>query len=219
MPQGILALILVILFPIVFADLMFTALGKLGLSPASSLLIALAIFLGSLINLPVKRIAREVQLEYDPLSFFGLGRFFPAKTVVQETMIAVNVGGCVVPCLVVFYELMRVTLAGPWPLLVAVLTTMLNSYVCYKVARPMPQVGIVMRPIIPALVAVVSAYILLPEMTAPIAFIAGVLGPLIGADLMHLDDIVALETPMASIGGAGTFDGIVISGLVATLLA
>jgi uncharacterized membrane protein len=47
----------------------------------------------------------------------------------------------------------------------------------------------------------------------------GVLGPLIGADLLHLRDIKTLETGIASIGGAGTFDGIVLSGIVADYLA
>jgi len=45
------------------------------------------------------------------------------------------------------------------------------------------------------------------------------LGPLIGADLLHLDDIEAIGAGVASIGGAGTFDGIVLSGLAATVLA
>jgi uncharacterized membrane protein len=47
----------------------------------------------------------------------------------------------------------------------------------------------------------------------------GVLGPLIGADLLHLRDIEALETGIACIGGTGTFDGIVLSGFVAAYLA
>jgi uncharacterized membrane protein len=46
-----------------------------------------------------------------------------------------------------------------------------------------------------------------------------VLGPLIGSDLLHLRDIKALETEVASIGGAGTFDGIVLSEIVAAYLA
>jgi uncharacterized membrane protein len=52
-----------------------------------------------------------------------------------------------------------------------------------------------------------------------LAFAAGVLGPLIGADLLHLREVNKISTGVASIGGAGTFDGIVISGLIATLLA
>ena len=59
----------------------------------------------------------------------------------------------------------------------------------------------------------------MPDFAPPIAFIAGVLGPLIGADLMHLRDIKRIATGIASIGGAGTFDGIVLSGLMAAFLA
>ena len=53
----------------------------------------------------------------------------------------------------------------------------------------------------------------------PVVFVAGVLGPLIGADLLHLRDIEKITTGIASIGGAGTFDGIVLSGIVAAYLA
>jgi uncharacterized membrane protein len=63
-----------------------------------------------------------------------------------------------------------------------------------------------------------SGLILAPAWAPPIAFSAGVLGPLIGADLLHLGDIAEIGTGMASIGGAGTFDGVVLSGLVATVL-
>ena len=54
---------------------------------------------------------------------------------------------------------------------------------------------------------------------APVAFVAGVLGPLVGADLMLLKDITRVSAGMLSIGGAGTFDGIVLSGMLAALLA
>jgi uncharacterized membrane protein len=52
-----------------------------------------------------------------------------------------------------------------------------------------------------------------------VAFVAGVLGPLIGADLFHLKDISRVSAGILSIGGAGTFDGIVLSGILAALLA
>jgi uncharacterized membrane protein len=57
------------------------------------------------------------------------------------------------------------------------------------------------------------------EIAPLIAFSSGVLGTLIGADLLHLNDIRKITTGVASIGGAGTFDGIVLSGFIATLLA
>ena len=45
------------------------------------------------------------------------------------------------------------------------------------------------------------------------------LGVLIGADLMRMKDIRRIGTPIASIGGAGTFDGIFLTGIIAVLLA
>ena len=52
-----------------------------------------------------------------------------------------------------------------------------------------------------------------------IAYISGVMGTLIGADLMNLGRLSELGAPVASIGGAGTFDGIFLTGIVAVLLA
>jgi uncharacterized membrane protein len=52
-----------------------------------------------------------------------------------------------------------------------------------------------------------------------IAYVSGTLGTLIGADLLNLHHIAELGAPMASIGGAGTFDGIFLSGIIAALLA
>ena len=40
----------------------------------------------------------------------------------------------------------------------------------------------------------------------------------VGADLLHLKEIEQSTVGMASIGGAGTFDGIVLSGIVAAYL-
>jgi len=51
-----------------------------------------------------------------------------------------------------------------------------------------------------------------------IAYAGGTLGTLIGADILNLDKIRDLGAPVASIGGAGTFDGVFLSGLIAVLL-
>jgi uncharacterized membrane protein len=68
-------------------------------------------------------------------------------------------------------------------------------------------------------VAALLALLFAPSDAAPVAFIAGVAGPLIGADLLHLKEIEQSAVGIASIGGAGTFDGIVLSGIVAAYLA
>ena len=53
---------------------------------------------------------------------------------------------------------------------------------------------------------------------APLAYICGPLGVLFGADLSSLDKLRGLGAPGASIGGAGTFDGVFLTGIVAALL-
>jgi uncharacterized membrane protein len=72
---------------------------------------------------------------------------------------------------------------------------------------------------IPPVVAALSALLFAPEEAPAVAFVAGVMGPLCGADLLHLRDLSKVATGMASIGGAGTFDGIVLSGILAAYLA
>ena len=67
--------------------------------------------------------------------------------------------------------------------------------------------------------AAMVALLLSPEQSPMFAYISGTLGVLLGADVLRLKDIRAMGTPIASIGGAGTFDGIFITGIVAVLLA
>jgi uncharacterized membrane protein len=212
--------VLLFVFPFFFVDAFFGALAKLGLTPGTSFLVVLGIFAGGLINIPVKRIPRDDTLEIVPLGLFGFDRVLPR--LVQRrayTIIAVNVGGCIVPCLVAAYEMLRVWTVSGAALAILIAAVAANSAICYRVARPVPNLGIALPPLVPAAVATAAGLLFVPALAPPIAFTVGVLGPLIGADLLHLKDIGRIGTGAASIGGAGTFDGIVLSGLIATLLA
>ena len=71
----------------------------------------------------------------------------------------------------------------------------------------------------PPLLAAGVALVLSRRFAAPIAYIGGNLGVLIGADLLNLGRLRSLGAPVASIGGAGTFDGIFLTGVIAVLLA
>ena len=123
-----------------------------------------------------------------------------------------------IPMLLVLYELVRIWQAYPALLLPLAMAVLINIVVCYWSARPVPGVGIVMPALVPGALAALSALLLAPGMAPPVAYCAGVLGPVIGADLLHLNKIRNAQVGIASIGGAGTFDGIVISGLLAVLL-
>ncbi|MFW5930214.1 MAG: DUF1614 domain-containing protein [Desulfosalsimonas sp.] len=224
LPYGCMPLVLVavlaIFLPIFLADVMLTAMTRLGLSPETSVLAAMGIFMGGLINIPVKKIPRENSVEFSPHTMFGVRRFFQGQVHERQyTVLAVNFGGCIVPCIIVLYQLGRLLGYGPHAFAAALAAIAVNIAVCYKLAQPVANVGIAMPPLVPALAAAACAILFGHELAPSIAFCAGVMGPLLGADLMHLKDIEKINTGVASIGGAGTFDGIVISGLLATLLA
>ncbi len=211
---------LALLFPFILANIVLAALAKLGLSPAVSFLAAMAIFIGGIVNIPIKRIPRDELIEFAPFPLFGFERMAPRLVRRRTyTLIAVNVGGCLVPCVIAAYELTRIAAEGGVALLAVLGATGINTAVCYWLARPLPGVGIAMPALVPAVVAAACALVFLRELAPLVAFVAGVLGPLLGADLLHLRDVQRINTGVASIGGAGTFDGIVLSGLVATLLA
>lgn len=215
-----LVLFLLVLLPFFFAHAMLVALAKLGLSPLAAFIILAGIILGSSVNIPVKRFPREEEILVDPFVMFGFNRLFslPARGRRYVTL-AVNVGGCVIPAALAVYECLRVAQQGAGALLILLVVTLANIAVCFRMARPIPNLGIAMPALVPPLVAAGLSLLLIPDFAPPVAFVAGVLGPLIGADLLHLKQVMKMAPAVASIGGAGTFDGIVLSGLIAALLA
>ncbi len=201
------------------AEVMLSALTRLGLSPEISVIAAFGIFIGGLINIPVHKIPQNRFLDHSSVTFFGMNHIFQKSPKKQNyTLIAVNFGGCIVPCIIAVYQILRILSHSPYALLVVCGAIAANVYACYRIAQPVAGVGIALPAFIPPLLAALTAIVFIPDFAPPIAFCSGVLGPLIGADLLHLRDIQKIETGVASIGGAGTFDGIVISGLLATLL-
>jgi uncharacterized membrane protein len=210
-------ILMLVLLPILFGELMATSLSKLHLNPEMALLLMMAIIIGGLVNIPVKRIAHERVVPMHPLAVFGLGRLWPGMVRERrETIIAVNFGGCVIPTGLALYELVHLAATGAPALLAVLVAGRVNIAVCYFVARPVQGVGILLPGLVPAAVAAVLALTFVPSDAAPVAYVAG---PLIGADLLHLREIEQSAVGVASIGGAGTFDGIVLSGIVAAYLA
>ncbi len=212
----LIAVVLALMLPWMMADVFASALLKLQLRPEAAMLIVAAIFLGSGINIPVKRVARAEPVPYDPLAVFGLRGFWGTER--QETVVAVNVGGCVIPACLALYEGVRLA-SQPATFGALLLASAVNVLVCYKLARPVEGVGITMPALVPAIVACGLAWLLASSNATPVAFVAGVAGPLIGADLMHVREFEGIGSGMVSIGGAGTFDGILLTGILALYLA
>lgn len=193
--------------------LMTLSFEKLGLSYDSASLLLFTSLLGSLVNLPLCSMACEPPSEPVLPPPFGLLRG-AAPEFTGRTVIAVNVGGCLVPVFFCVYLLRH----NPLDLGVVALGVAVVSAVSYAASRPIPGLGIGMPIFVAPLAAAIVSLLLDGELRAPLAYISGVLGVLLGADLLRLRDIRAMGVPVASIGGAGTFDGIFMTGMVAVLL-
>jgi uncharacterized membrane protein len=104
-------------------------------------------------------------------------------------IIAVNFGGCDVPTGLALCELLQLA-AQDTPALWAMLVAgIVNIVVCDFLARPVQGVGILLPGLVPAAVAAILALVFAPGEAAPVAYVAGVAGPLMGADLLHLKEI------------------------------
>jgi len=191
------------------------AFGRLGLSQSSAFVLLFASLLGSAINLPLFTIpaSRPPTPPADPI-LRGLLRQMQQEFT-GRTLIAINVGGGLIPIFFSLY-LLRHNDLDLTQLLLGIGGV---AFISHLASRPVPGLGIGMPILVAPVSAALLAILLAPEQSAPLAYISGTLGVLIGADLLRLRDIGKMGIPMAAIGGAGTFDGIFLTGLVAVLLA
>jgi len=190
------------------------AYESLGVSSGAAIFLLFAILVGSIFNIPLAELPAERVVSHEVIHFFGIRYRVPVVTHWAGTVIAVNVGGAVIPTLMSVYLLIKREL---W--LKGLIATAVVALVIHWMADPVPGLGIAVPIFMPVLVTAVIAVILSRDESAALAYIAGSLGTLIGADLTNLDKIRGLGAPVASIGGAGTFDGIFLTGILAVLLA
>jgi len=207
--------LLVVIFLILVAWIEVRALRlAIGLGPHAALLLLLASLGGSYLNIPVARLSAQHVVSGQEVAFFGMHYVIPVVVDWPGTIIAVNVGGAVIPGLLSFYLFVRNQL---W--VRGLFATAGVAVVCHVLAEPVPGLGIALPVFVPPASAAIVALLLSRRDAAPLAYIGGSLGTLIGADLLNLDKIQGLGAPVASIGGAGTFDGIFLTGIFAVLLA
>ncbi len=215
----LLAFIFLISFLLAFVQvgIITIAFDKLGLSISSGFLLLFSSLFGSTINLPLFTVRAESPEEdltnISPMLRGLLHHLHQQFT--GTTLIAVNVGGCLIPLTFCIYLIVNT----PVPALDILGAITLVTIVSYLVSRPIAGLGIAMPIFIAPVSAALAALIINGEHSAPLAYIAGTFGVLVGADLLRLGNIRQLGTPVASIGGAGTFDGIFLTGIVAVLLA
>jgi uncharacterized membrane protein len=212
-----------ILFAILFAIVIFLFVGvaeavfqQLGFSKLEFTIILFATLIGSFINIPIYRIRKTQRvIQYEEVRAFWVTYRIP-RIGLREiyTIVAVNLGGAIIPTLVSAYLiLIRLNL---WAEIV--IGVVVTSIVVHAIARKVEGVGIVTPAFIPPLAAAIISLLVSASAPAVIAYVSGSLGTLIGADLTNLKGLGKMGETVASIGGAGTFDGVFLTGIIAVLI-
>jgi len=187
---------------------------SLGVSPGTAMLLLLGSLIGSYFNIPVAVLPPEQVQSDKVIEFYGMQYTVPVVENLPGTVIAINVGGAVIPTIMSIYLLAS---RGLW--ISGAIATAIVAIVLHWLADPVPGVGIAVPIFVPAIVTAAISLLLSRRDAAPLAYISGSMGTLIGADLTNMDKVAGLGAPIASIGGAGTFDGIFLTGILAVLLA
>jgi uncharacterized membrane protein len=205
---------LVLLIGFIEVGVIGYAYEKIGIDRRHAFALLMLSLVGSYVNIPVAELSAEPMMSGRIIDFFGMRHVIPMVEEWPRTIVAVNVGGAVIPTLVSLYLLVRTGM-----LVRVAIAVVLVAAVVHSVARPVPGLGIGVPTFVPPLAAATTALVLSPRSAPALAYIAGSLGTLIGADLMNLGRIQGLGAPILSIGGAGTFDGIFVTGILSVLLA
>ena len=215
-PAVVLALLLLAI--LVFAGFLINVVSyayhRVGLDERWAFATLLGSIFGSWFNIPVARLRGTTSFEPVLVRVYGMLYVIPRPVRTGTKIVAVNVGGAIVPTLLSVYLIVTNTLLWQAAAAVAIVGTITHVF-----ARVVPGIGIVVPTFIPPLAAAVTAWVFNVEAVAALAYVAGTLGTLIGADLLNLHRVRELDAPVLSIGGAGTFDGIFVTGIAAVLLA
>jgi len=213
----VLALFLVFILVFLFVGVTESAFEEIGFSRAEFAIILVITFFGSFINIPVTRESGDAPVVgYREVRMYGLTYRVPVTARARiSTLVTVNVGGAVVPILVSGYLLItNFSLAG-----YALVGVVVTSILVHLMARKVKGQGIETPFFLPPLAAAIIALLIHPgNGVAIVAYVSGSMGALIGADLSNLSSITDLGAPVVSIGGAGTFDGVFLTGIIAVLI-
>src|ERR1700741_718629 len=188
--------------------------ASMGLAPATMMGVLLASLLASYINIPIAYLPEQHMVARAVVTYFGIPYVVPVMRSAPATVLAINVGGALIPICMSLYLIVRNELytLSLWGIAVVALA-------CHLPATPAPGTGIAEPIFVPCVVTTVMALTLSRRHAGALAYICGSLGTLIGADLTNLGRIRGLGAPVASIGGAGTFDGIFVIGLLSVVYA
>jgi uncharacterized membrane protein len=213
-------LFLLILLAVVVGVLQVGILGyayeRIGISRRAAYTILFLSLAGSYINIPIAELHGGKDLVGTQVvqDRWGVAYLVPVIKEWPSTVLAINVGGAVIPTMLSIFLMVKNQIYGPAFVGMAVVAA-----VVHYLAEPIEHMGIAVPIFIPPIVSAIVAVALSRDYAAPVAYVAGCMGTLVGADLLNLHTLARLGASVASIGGAGTFDGVFLTGILAVLLA
>ncbi len=205
-------LILVLVFIFVSLNIFWTTFRKLGFPPEYSVYFLFLSLLGSYVNIPVKKVRSRVTVMSSKVSDLFRSGYATSSLKAERITIAVNMEGAVIPLV------MSVFLSTLVRLVDVLIGVLIVTILIHKIAKPVKGVGIAIHALLPPFLAVATSLIISPYNAPLIAYISGTLGCLIGIDILNLKKVPDLGMPVVSIGGAGTFDAIFLTGIISVLL-
>jgi uncharacterized membrane protein len=206
-------IILVLVFIFISLNIFGAAFRKLGFPPEYSVYYLFLSLPFSYVNVPIKKVRSRVSVIYDKASDTLMSGLAASSIKTYTTTIAINLGGAVIP---IIMSVFLSTMANLVEILAGIL---LVTIIIHKIARPVKGSGIVIHAMLPPFLAAFVAIIISPQNAPVIAYISGTFGCILGIDILNLKKIPDLGVPIVSIGGAGTFDAIFLTGIISVLLA
>jgi uncharacterized membrane protein len=225
---GLLLLFLLIIFPFLFLAFRNIYIEGLGLPPETFGIILFLSLMGSYVNIPLSTIETRVPIyTYKKVrTFFVTWRIPSVEMGIKKTYITINLGGGIVPLIIsgyiIFWAIPNCTINIIQTYVQMLTVLIIVAITTYRSSKIVKGLGIATPMFGPPLMTALSTFVV--DVFSPvgcpaqIAYVGGTLGTLIGADLFNLPKLPELGAPVVSIGGAGTFDGIYLTGIISVLL-
>jgi uncharacterized membrane protein len=216
---GFMALLVLVLIAVVafaFLAVSEVAFERIGFTPLDYVLILIATLVGSVVNIPLWSSTKLVTVPTvrEVEAFWVTYRIPVYEEREVSTVVAINVGGALIPITVSAYLLA----AHAYLLPQVVLAVAVTAALVHLIAKTVKGVGVVTPAFLPPIFAALTALVFVSSGTSIVAYIAGTVGTVVGADLLNLRKVYQSGAATVSIGGAGTFDGVFLTGILAAFL-
>jgi uncharacterized membrane protein len=192
----LLGLVFVVVVALVEVGVISYAYEKMGIARQYVFGILLLTLGGSYINIPVAEYPAQDIVHQAVIPVFGIGYYkVPVVQHENKTILAVNLGGALIPVAISIYLLVRNELYFE-----GILGILIVTLVTHRMAYPVRGMGIAISPLVAPIVAALTAIVISRKHSAPLAYIAGSVGTLLGADILNLKVIHDLGAPIEATG-------------------